>query len=96
MSHDNQYPASPYEPSLPLSRDPHRPVILKPVEVPVIDGKIDKALRKLKKKMAAEGILKELKRRRRATKPSDQRRRKRIDAARRRRKRERSAEKRLA
>lgn len=91
MSYDDQYPREVRE--VPRSHDKRDPVILKPVEVTVIDGKLDKAIRKLKKKMAAEGILKELKRRRRATKPSDQRRRKRIDAARRRRKRERSAEK---
>lgn len=83
----------PPEPGMPRYLDKHGPVILKPCEVFVGDAKIDKALRKLKRKMAAEGILKELKRRRRATKPSDQRRRKRIDAARRRRKRERAAEK---
>jgi len=91
----DQYPPPPFEPrSHPLARDGHEPVILKPIEVVVADGKLDKALRKLKKKMAAEGILKELKRRRRATKPSDAKRRKRLDAARRRRKRERAAQKR--
>lgn len=77
----------------PRSRGRGEPVILGPMEVPVIDGKLDKALRKLKKQMATEGILKELKRRRRATKPSDRKRRKRMDAARRRRKRDRAAEK---
>lgn len=92
MSYDDQYPREPREE--PRPRDQREPVILKPMEVPVIDGKLDKALRKLKKKMSAEGVLKELKRRRRAMKPSDRKRRKRIDAARRRRKRERAAAKR--
>jgi small subunit ribosomal protein S21 len=91
----DQYPPPPIEPRPhPLARDGHEPVVLKPLEVAVAEGKIEKALRKLKKKMAAEGVLKELKRRRRATKPSDQKRRKRMDAARRRRKRERAAAKR--
>lgn len=89
----DQYPPPPidYEPR---PKDKRDPVVLKPLEVVVVDGRLDKALRKLKKKMSAEGVLKELKRRRRATKPSDQKRRKRVDAARRRRKRERAAEKR--
>lgn len=86
----DQYPPPPIEPGEPRRRE-HDPVILRPVEVAVVDGRLDKALKKLKRKMAAEGILKELKRRRRATKPSDQKRRKRMDAARRRRKRERAA-----
>jgi small subunit ribosomal protein S21 len=90
----DQYPPPPFEPGHPLARDGHEPVILKPIEVVVADGKLEKALRKLKKKMATEGVLKELKRRRRATKPSDAKRRKRLDAARRRRKRERAAAKR--
>ena len=68
------------------------PVVLKPLEVAVVDGKLDKALRKLKKKVAAEGVVRELKRRRRASTPSEKRRRKRADAARRRRKRARTAE----
>lgn len=89
----DHYP--PREPTdyTPRAQGKGEPVILKPMEVAVIDGKLDKALRKLKKKMATEGVLKELKRRRRATKPSDQKRRKRMDAARRRRKRARAAAK---
>jgi len=87
----DRYPPPPEEPK-PRIRE-HDPVVLKPLEVVVVDGKLDKALRKLKKKMSAEGVLKELKRRRRAMKPSDRKRRKQIDAARRRRKRERAAEK---
>lgn len=89
----DQYPPPPIEPTS-RPKDKRDPVVLRPLEVVVVDGRLDKALRKLKKKMSAEGVLKELKRRRRATKPSDQKRRKRVDAARRRRKRERAAEKR--
>lgn len=73
----------------------HEPLLLKPLEVTVVEGKIEKAIRKLKKKMAAEGVLKELKRRRRAIKPSDQKRKKRVEAARRLRKRARTAERRM-
>lgn len=91
MSYDDQYPREAREPYH-APRDKRDPVILKPMEVSVIDGKLEKAIRKLKKKMAAEGVLKELKKRRRATKPSDRKRRKRVDAARRRRKRARTAE----
>lgn len=72
--------------------DKRDPVVLRPLEVTVVDGKIDKALRKLKRKMSAEGVLKELKRRRRAMKPSERKRKKRVESARRRRKRERAAE----
>jgi len=91
----DQYPPPPIEPGEPYRRE-HDTVVLKPLEVVVVDGRLDKAIRKLKKKMSTEGVLKELKRRRRATKPSDAKRRKRIDAARRRRKRERAAAKRKA
>ena len=62
------------------------PVVLKPLEVQVTDGNIAKALRKLKRKMAAEGVLKEIKKRRSAIKPSERKRRKKMDAARRRKK----------
>lgn len=85
-----------YPVSVPMTSTPeddHKPVLLRPLEVHVADGRIDKALRKLRKKMAEEGVLRELKRRRRAVKPSAQKRRKRVDAARRRRKRERAAAK---
>jgi len=74
-------------------RSEHEAVVLAPLEVVVQDGRLDKAIKKLKRKMAAEGVLKELKRRRRAMKPSAERRRKQVDAARRRRKRQRAAEK---
>ncbi len=59
----------------------------KPVEVHVGDKGLDRAVKHLKRKMAAEGILRELKRRRHYMKPSVRRRKKDAEAARRRRKR---------
>ena len=76
------------------SKKEYDSVVLQPLQVEVVDGRLDKAMRKLKRKMASEGVLKELKRRRRALKPSEAKRRKRADAARKRRKRERAVERR--
>lgn len=59
----------------------------KPVEVVVGDRGLERAVKHLKRKMAAEGILRELKRRRHYMKPSVKRRKKAAEAARRRRKR---------
>jgi small subunit ribosomal protein S21 len=59
----------------------------KPLEVVVGDKGIERAIKHLKRKMAAEGILRELKRRRHYMKPSIKRRKKESEAARRRRKR---------
>lgn len=63
-------------------------VVCKPVEVAVGDKGVERAIKHLKRKMAAEGILRELKRRRHYMKPSVKRRKKESEAARRRRKRE--------
>lgn len=60
----------------------------KPVEVVVGEKGVERAIKHLKRKMAAEGILRELKRRRHYMKPSVRRRKKESEAARRRRKRE--------
>jgi small subunit ribosomal protein S21 len=54
-----------------------------PIEVEV-DGDIERAFKNLKKKMAFEGIFKELKRRRYYEKPSEEKKRKREEAERRR------------
>jgi small subunit ribosomal protein S21 len=59
----------------------------KPVEVIVGDKGLERAIKHLKRKMANEGILRELKRRRHYMKPSIKRRKKSAEAARRRRKR---------
>lgn len=53
-----------------------REVRIGPLEVEVIDGNIEKALRELKNKMSKDGILTELKKRRFAEKPSEIKRRK--------------------
>ncbi len=61
----------------------------KPIQVDVSDGNIEKALRDLKKKMAFEGVYKEIKRRRFYEKPSVEKKRKKEEALRRLKKRER-------
>ncbi|HEX2879329.1 MAG TPA: 30S ribosomal protein S21 [Polyangiaceae bacterium] len=61
----------------------------KPLQV-VVDGKgVERAIKHLKRKLAAEGLLRELKKRRHYMKPSVKKRKKIAEAARRRRKRER-------
>lgn len=57
-----------------------------PLEVRVENDNIQRAITQLKKKMATEGVFKELKRRRFYEKPSERRKRKMREAARRRRK----------
>ena len=59
----------------------------KPVEVQVGDKGVERAVKHLKRKLATEGILRELKRRRHYMKPSVKRRKKAAEASRRRRKR---------
>ncbi|MCA9581569.1 MAG: 30S ribosomal protein S21 [Myxococcales bacterium] len=59
----------------------------KQVEVVVGDRGVERAVKHLKRKMATEGILRELKRRRHYMKPSVKKRKKAAEAARRRRKR---------
>ena len=68
-------------------RMPTDAIQCKPLEVAVGDKGIERAIKHLKRKMAAEGILRELKRRRHYMKPSVKRRKKASEAARRRRKR---------
>ena len=67
--------------------NPSEAIQCKPLEVAVGDKGIERAIKHLKRKMAAEGILRELKRRRHYMKPSVKRRKKMSEAARRRRKR---------
>ncbi len=69
---------------------PSEAVSCKPLEVVVGDRGIERAIKHLKRKMASEGILRELKRRRHYMKPSVKRRKKQSEAARRRRKRART------
>ena len=65
------------------------PVECRPVEVIVGERGVERAVKQLKRKMAGEGILRELKRRRHYMKPSIKKRKKSAEAARRRRKRDR-------
>jgi small subunit ribosomal protein S21 len=67
--------------------DAPEPVESKPLEIIVGDRGVDRAIKHLKRKMASEGILRELKRRRHYMKPSVKKRKKSAEAARRRRKR---------
>ena len=59
----------------------------KPIEVHVGDRGVERAVKHLKRKMATEGILREIKRRRHYMKPSIAKRKKSAEAARRKRKR---------
>ncbi len=68
------------------SSQPGEAISCQPLEVKVYEGKMDKAIRMLKNRLAKEGVLKEIKRRRHFSKPSEQKRIKARDAARRRRK----------
>jgi small subunit ribosomal protein S21 len=61
----------------------------RPLEVHVDDRGLERAIRRLKRKVAQEGVSRELKRRRAYEKPSVRKRRKARDAERRRRRRER-------
>tara|TARA_B100001029_G_C14824501_1_gene319536 strand:- start:12 stop:335 length:324 start_codon:yes stop_codon:yes gene_type:complete len=56
---------------------------LRPLEVPVHDGNVDRAIRILKREMGKEGILKTLKQKRYYEKPSEARKRKQSEALRR-------------
>lgn len=69
---------------------PTEAIQCKPLEVAVGDRGIERAIKHLKRKMASEGILRELKRRRHYMKPSVKKRKKQSEAARRRRKRQRA------
>ena len=68
---------------------PSEAVQCKPLEVVVGDKGIERAIKHLKRKLAAEGLLRELKKRRHYMKPSIKKRKKIAEAARRRRKRDR-------
>jgi small subunit ribosomal protein S21 len=67
--------------------NPTESVQCRPLEVQVGEKGIERAIKHLKRKMAGEGTLRELKRRRHYMKPSVKKRKKIAEAARRRRKR---------
>jgi len=64
----------------------------RPLEVNVDDRGVERAIRQLKRKIATEGVTKELKRRKHYEKPSVRKRRKSREAERRRRRKERRAQ----
>lgn len=74
----------------PKGERPHRAsarsVEFRPIEVTVQDGNVNRALSMLKRKMAAEGIYKELRKRRFFEKPSEEKKRRNREAERRRKK----------
>jgi len=83
MSQQPQQPQQHYNPE---------PVLGKPLEVKVDDRGVERAIRKLRRLTAGEGVLREMKRRRHYEKPSQQRKRKSREAARRRKRRMRRQE----
>ncbi len=74
----------------PRGERPHRAsarsVEFRPIEVTVQEGNVNRALSMLKRKMAAEGIYKELRKRRFYEKPSEEKKRRNREAERRRKK----------
>ncbi len=65
----------------------HVPVTGRPLEVKVDDRGVERAIRKLRRLMASEGVLREIKRRRHHEKPSIKNKRKLREAERRRKRR---------
>jgi len=65
-------------------RTPGEAVVGRPLEVSVEDQRIEKALRKLKRRIAREGVARDLREHRSYRKPSIRKREKRLRAARRR------------
>ena len=66
---------------------------LRPLEIVVVDGDVERAIHALKREVGKEGILKALKRKRYYEKPSEARKRKQREAVRRRRRAERRTRK---
>ncbi|HFE44513.1 MAG TPA: 30S ribosomal protein S21 [Nannocystis exedens] len=77
-----------HEPVTPPVND-HRPVLGRPLEVKVDERGVERAIRKLRRLMASEGVLREIKRRRHHEKPSVKKKRKLREAERRRKRRQR-------
>ncbi len=82
--------ASDESPALQITND-HVPMLGRPLEVKVDDRGVERAIRKLRRLMASEGILREIKRRRHHEKPSIAEKRKLREADRRRKRRLRKA-----
>jgi small subunit ribosomal protein S21 len=79
-------------PAAPAPANPGKTIEGRPLEVSVDDRGLDRAIRQLKRKIATEGVTKELKRRKHYEKPSVRKRRKSREAERRRRRKERRAQ----
>jgi small subunit ribosomal protein S21 len=79
-------------PAAPATANPGKTIEGRPLEVSVDDRGLDRAIRQLKRKIATEGVTKELKRRKHYEKPSVRKRRKSREAERRRRRKERRAQ----
>ncbi|MCA9683248.1 MAG: 30S ribosomal protein S21 [Myxococcales bacterium] len=84
MSTENQTPT----PTTDVSEQ-HVPVLGRPLEVRVDERGVERAIRKLRRLMASEGVLREIKRRRHYEKPSIKGKRKLREAERRRKRRQR-------
>ena len=78
----------PAAPTTDLSEQ-HLPVLGRPLEVRVDERGVERAIRKLRRLMASEGVLREIKRRRHYEKPSVKSKRKLREAERRRKRRQR-------
>lgn len=75
--------------SKPTATSPGKTFVGVPLEVNVEEHGIERAIRQLKRKVAAEGIVRELKRLKHYEKPSERKRRKSREAERRRRRKDR-------
>ena len=87
MSTPDEQPAAPTP--TPSDKTMHDPVQGRPLEVKVDERGVERAIRKLRRLMASEGVLREIKRRRHYEKPSVKGKRKLRAAERRRKRRER-------
>ena len=83
MSTPTESPA----PEAPVIKNEHVPVTGRPLEVRVDERGVERAIRKLRRIMASEGVLREIKRRRHYEKPSIRNKRKLREAERRRKRR---------
>lgn len=85
MSTPEQEIIEPTTPTEPVNE--HLPVLGRPLEIKVDDRGVERAIRKLRRLMASEGVLREIKRRRHYEKPSVKGKRKLREAERRRKRR---------
>ena len=84
--------ATPQQTPAKSQQAPGKTIEGRPLEVMVDERGVERAIRQLKRKIASEGVTKELKRRKHYEKPSVRKRRKSREAERRRRRKERRAQ----